>query len=33
MIVPEGLGGDGVQGAELVITLVLCVMSHNTGGQ
>ena len=33
MIVPEELGGDGVQGAELVITLVLCVMSHNTGGQ
>lgn len=33
MIVPEGLGGNGVQGAELGFMLVLCVMSHNTGGQ
>lgn len=33
MIVPEGLGGSGVQGVGLDFTLVLCVMSPDTGGQ
>jgi hypothetical protein len=33
MIVPEGLGGSCVQGAGLDFTLMLCVMSPETGGQ